>query len=321
MGAGAAVGAAALVGVALGTRPVRTDPLESQLGGGERHFTWRGHRVFYGSRGSGPGLLLVHSVHAAASSFEWRENFRPLSAGFEVFALDLLGFGKSDRPPLRYTARLYVDLIEDFLRDIVGAPAIVAASGLSAAYAVQAAHEAPGQVRGLVLVGPTGSRRVPTAATRALERLMRTGLLGPAAFEALVSRPALRHFLRRQAYGDATSVTREVVDYYYRSAHQPGARYAPAALVGQALNLDVREPFRSLPQPVTVVRGAAVRAPSPAEVDAFRELNPSAALEVLPGAGALAHEERPAPFNEIVRTLASRAGLPAGVATVSASRG
>ncbi len=315
VGAGAAVGPAVLVGMALGTKPGRREPPESVLGGSERHYTWRGHRVFYATRGRGPALLFVHSIHAAGNSYEWRHNFRPLAEHFEVFALDLLGFGKSDRPRLDYSARLYVELAADFVRDVVGPNALLVASSLSGAHAVQVAHEAPGLVGGLVLVGPTGLNRLaggqgPTF--RAVERFFRAPVLGEAAFATLVSRPGIEYYLKTHAYADPRRVTAEVVDYYYRSSHQPGARYAPAAFVGRRLNLDVRAPFARLRQPVTVAWGAETEAMPLAGAEAVRRLNPRARVVVLEGAGALAHEERPEAFNTLVRELAGATAVAHG---------
>lgn len=324
-GAGAAVGAAALVGVALGTRPGRSEPPESALGGSDRHYVWRGHRVFYATRGRGRGLLLVHSIHAAGNSYEWRHNFRPLAQHFEVFALDLLGFGRSDRPRLDYSARLYVDLVTDFIRDVVGREALVAASGPSGPHAVQVAHEAPDLVAGLVLVGSAGQRRLtrrpgPGPASLAVGRLFRAPLVGEAAFRALVSRPGIRYFLKTQAYADPRRVTPEVVDYYYQSSHQPGAHYAPAALVGGRLELDARAPFARLRQPVAIVWGARGGVASATEAEALRRYNPGARVTVLAGAAALAHEERPEAFGEAVLDLARRAAGPAAGGSLASVR-
>jgi pimeloyl-ACP methyl ester carboxylesterase len=324
-GAGAAVSAAALVGVALGARPAGGEGLESPLGGSEGRFAWRGHRVFYVTRGGGPRAVLVHALHAAASAFEWRRNFTPLAAFADVFALDLLGFGKSDRPPVRYTARLYVDLLADFLREVAGGPAVLVASGRSGAYAVQVAGEAPDLVTGLVLVGHVGASRPPTAPWRAVEMLLRSDLLGEAAFAALVSRPGLGYALRRRGYADPAAAAREAVDYHYRTSHQPGARFAPAALLGRALDLDAGGAFAGLRRPVVLVCGA--RGPDGAleQAGRLRRLNPAATLHVIEGAGALAHEERPESFNDIVRGAVEgwcpQGAQPAGAAGAAGQAG
>src|SRR4051812_34975110 len=95
MSGGAALGVAAIYN-ALVRRHVST--LDNLIGGEEGWFKWRGHRVAYTVRGHGPPLLLVHSLHAAAWSYEWRANADALARYHTVYTIDLLGFGRSDRP-------------------------------------------------------------------------------------------------------------------------------------------------------------------------------------------------------------------------------
>ena len=85
-----------------------------------------------------------------------QREWRAVAAGFaethRVFAVDLPGFGLSDRPSRSYNAGDYVDFLDDFLRDVVGEPAALVASSLGAAYAIAVAFRSPEQVRSLLLV-------------------------------------------------------------------------------------------------------------------------------------------------------------------------
>src|SRR5262245_55038151 len=50
--------------------------------------------------GAGPPLLLIHgSGPGASSSGNWRAVIGPLAQGFEIYAMDLVGFGRSGRKP------------------------------------------------------------------------------------------------------------------------------------------------------------------------------------------------------------------------------
>src|SRR3954471_24952414 len=100
VGAGLAAGSAVL---AAANRLLLLDDLPPTLPGAMHDWSWQGWRVRYTTMGEGPPLVLVHGIHAAASSFEMRNVFEPLSQRHTVYALDLLGFGKSERPDVPYS--------------------------------------------------------------------------------------------------------------------------------------------------------------------------------------------------------------------------
>jgi pimeloyl-ACP methyl ester carboxylesterase len=310
LGGGAALGAAATFN-ALTRR--RVQPLANPLGGDEGWFEWRGHHVAFTRRGTGPAVLLVHGIHAAAWSFEWRSNVEALAASHTVYALDLLGFGRSSRPSARYTSQLYLALIGDFAARVVRAPCTLIASSLSAAYAIALAARDPGRFPAVVAVCPTGVARLQRRSTTGgdvARAVVDAPLVGTAMFNGLVSRRGLRSFLER-TYADNSLVTDALVDVYYQAAHQPGARHAPAAFIASHLNIDVRSALRRLAQPMLLVWGQqAVEAPVD-DVLRFRALKPDLRLAILDPAGGLPHDEQPDEFNEIVIAFLERTGVAA----------
>ena len=302
-------GSAALAGAAAFNLMARrgTTPLPNPLGGREGTFDWRGFELAYSVRGEArpdgpPPLLLLHGIHAAAWSYEWRRNARALADGRLVYALDLLGFGRSARPRIRYTARTYLSLVSDFARRVVREPCVLVASALSAAYAIELASRDPGRFPALVLVEPTGLVRLNDTQGSAADAAgvgIGTPVVGTAVFNALVARKSLRRFLE-EVYADNHLVTEQLVDVYYDASHQPGAKFAATAFVTGQLNIDVRDSLRRLAQPTLLVWGEqAVQAPLE-EVRGFLALKPDIELAILDPAGDLPHDERPAEFNEIV---------------------
>ena len=303
LASGAAIGAAATLN-ALAARGVA--PLENLIGGDPGWFNWRGRRLFYTHREArsrkGRPILLLHGIHTAGWSYEWRSNVDALAATQDVYTLDLLGFGLSDRPQMRYSARLYLRLIDDFARQTIGEPVTLVASSLTAAYAAVLGARDPGQYPSLVLIEPTGLVRRNNAATTGgdVTRLVVDApLVGAAVFNALASRRSIRYWLER-AYVDLEFVTPELVDFYHRAAHQPGARHAPAAFLSGHLNLDVRGAVRRLRQPVMLVWGEQAVETPVEDARGFMALNPAFQLAILDPAGMLPHDEQAAEFNAIV---------------------
>jgi pimeloyl-ACP methyl ester carboxylesterase len=283
-------GAAALAGgMALVNRALLLDDLPPTLPGAMHDWTWRGWRVRYTRLGQGSPVVLVHGIHAAASSCEMRNLFEPLSQGHTVYAIDLLGFGKSERPRTRYSGALYADLLADFVTDVVAGPVVLVGSSSSAAYAVAAGRARPDLVDHLVLISPADATR-RGASGRAFGRLLALPLVGSAAFNVLVSRASLRSFLRR-LYADPALVDDPLVDQHWATAHQPNARLAPAAFLAGQLDLTIGTPGAAVVAPILVVRGSTPGIGVEIPDDQLRALGPNVSFATIEGAGQLPHDE------------------------------
>jgi pimeloyl-ACP methyl ester carboxylesterase len=314
MGGGAALGAAAAYNL-LATRHVA--PLPNPLGGDEGTFEWRGYDIAYTVRGSGPPLLLVHSIHASAWSYEWRSNVEELARKHTVYTIDLLGFGRSSRPATRYSGRLYISLLDDFAQQVIGAPCTLVASSLAAAYAIALGARDPSAFPSLILIEPVGLMRLnrePATGGDVARVAVDTPIFGTAFFHGLVSRRSIRTFLET-AYADDTAVTDEMVDLYYQASHQPGAKHAPAAFIAQQLNVDVRSALRRLAQPALIVWGEQAAMAPVEEIRAFLSVKRDFDVAILDPSGDLPHDERPGEFNELaLRFLERVGGASAGAA-------
>jgi pimeloyl-ACP methyl ester carboxylesterase len=269
------------------------------LGGTVRRWNWRGHGIFSTELGAGPPIVLVHSVHPGASSFEYRKLYPLLAANHRVIAFDLLGCGLSDRPNLGYSADLFTEQVIDAVAEAGGSePVTVVGSSLGAAFAIRAAARSTQRIANIVAICPTGLGgvldRAPNGAQVALTGTVRTRLLGEALFNGLASRPSIRYFLGHSSYADAASATPEIIDHYYAVAHQPGARYVPAHFVGGMLNCNIARDLPFVDAPMLVAWGERASSFSPlANAGEFLKLAQNAKLVTFAHSGLLPHEEEP----------------------------
>ncbi|MFB6120657.1 MAG: alpha/beta fold hydrolase [Halobacteriaceae archaeon] len=296
----ALLGAAAGLGAtAVGNRLLadRAGPLPPALVGDQHTDRWRGFEVAYATAGDpdDPDVLLLHGLHAAATSQEFDAIFESLAENHHVVAPDLPGFGRTDRPPVTYTAGLYREFVADFAAEHTEDATCIATS-LTGAYAASAIEEA-GFSR-LILVCPTddaGPRR------RWLRGLFRAPVVGQGLFNALVSQPSLEYFDEKEAYSRGADPA--TVDYQWRTAHQSGARYAPASFIGGYLT-----PSASLPEslgdadvPVTLVWGREATTTPLATGRTLAE-QIDARLVVVDDARLLPHHEHPERFLDAIET-------------------
>lgn len=302
---GAGVAALAAVNAAIGRREMESD--ESALGGEAGAFAWKYGRVFYrvaGAETAAP-LVLIHGIGAGASSFMWRRNFDALARDFRVYALDLLGFGLSEKPAhAPYSADLYVELLADFLVEVAQRPAQLAASGLSGAFAVRLADEYAELVDSLILLAPaladaTGAR--PDVPGAAFYGLLHSPVLGASFYNAMTSERGLRDYARRHLFYDQRFATQRLVAQHYAASHQPGAQYAIAAFLSGYLHVEARAAFARLPQPLALVWGREDLANPLARALELVRLNPRARLEIFERCRMMPQEEHPEKFNALVR--------------------
>jgi pimeloyl-ACP methyl ester carboxylesterase len=207
-------------------------------------------RVCYYSdtRGTGRPLVLLHSVNAAPSAREMAPIFEHYRAERPVYAPDLPGFGRSDRSDRPYSPALYAATISEFMRQVVQRPADVVAFSLSSEFAARAAADVPALFRTLALISPSGfgKRQPPQGATGdRILRFLRLPGVGGGLFRALTSRASIRYFLGQSFHGQ---VPRELIDYAYETAHQPGARYAPFRFL--SMKLFTAEAYTKLYEPL-----------------------------------------------------------------------
>ena len=78
-----------------------------------RYLTVDGHRLHYIDEGQGPTLLFLHGN--PTSSYLWRNVIKPLTAHYRCVALDLIGFGKSDKPDLDYRFLTHYHFLHEFV--------------------------------------------------------------------------------------------------------------------------------------------------------------------------------------------------------------
>lgn len=277
----------------------------SVLEGQRRRYSWTHGDIAYIVKGRGEPVVLVHGVYAGASSFEFRRIFDRLAERYRVYAFDLLGFGLSDRPAVVYTPDLYIRLIQDFVRQVVGGmdhPVRVIASTLGAAFTIRAASERPDLFERLALIEPTGIQdlaKPPNAFTsRIFCHLLRTPFLGESIYNAIASRRSIRYFLRK-TYSNSSEISDDLIDYYFTTAHQRGARFAPASFISGRLNTRTLEAFARLEMPVLLLWGKQASFTPLEHAQVFCEANARAGLCTFES-GSLPQDERP---DEFVREI------------------
>ena len=270
--------------------------------------TPHGRSHCYVRPGSGPPIVLLHSLNAVGSAFEMKPIAEHLAANTDrpLYALDWLGFGRSARPAIDYTPAIYTDQLYRELEALPTRPADLVALSLGTEYAAQTALQAAPWVRRLVLVSPTGL--TPSRGPSRLGRLA-LAMAGPSGlfelfFARLTRRASLRDFYERQVFLDPSDVPEEQVDYAVSTARAKGAHHAPRRFVQGRLYLadGAASIYSRLYRPTLLLTPSA---PGPTVqsfdlLPAVLDRNPRALTHrTLPG-GLMPHWDAPEPLFELL---------------------
>ena len=300
---GAAIGVPALINTVVSRRAKRL-PATTNWGHGES-YRWKHGKISYQRLGEGDPVLLLHTFGPGHSAEEWRRTAELLAENHQIFVPDLIGWGRSDKPSMTYDDELYIELIGNFRKRVIGARATIVAAGLSAAYAVQLAVDQPELFRALALVVPSGIELhgdEPDFKDAMVHRLLRLPILGTSALNVYTSRSAIANYLRREVYASAARVDEALIDRHYRSSHEPGAHGSLAAYLSGYLNHGVREILDRVECPVWIGWGRQAATTPIESADLWLRHLESAELEVFEGSGILPHAEAP---GELCRRLES----------------
>jgi pimeloyl-ACP methyl ester carboxylesterase len=266
------------------------------------------HHV-YGGKGS-PAVLFVHGL-GSAGYLEWRFNLPVLARSHRVYAPDLPGFGRSDRPVEGYGIPFFARVVEEYIRGRRLKPVLVGAS-MGGRVALEVALHNRDVVRKLVLVNSLGVVRPNVHPLYSLATLPRVGEgMMRLMKEALHRLPPhrIRAYARRflGVGGDLDQVLSESYLASLREIHA-GEGY-PEAYAATVRALASPEAFRSdwlmsrLAESgleVLLIWGEGDRLLPVARARLAHQRLPRARLEVIEGARHTPQSERPEAFNEVL---------------------
>jgi pimeloyl-ACP methyl ester carboxylesterase len=298
-----------------------------------KYWQWRGHNVYYVKAGEAkpqrPPLLLIHGF--GASTDHWRKNITPLCNDFEVYAVDLLGFGRSAKPKLDYSGDLWRDQLYDFITEVIGQKAVIAGNSLGGYAGLCVAAQRPDAAGGLVLLNSAGpfSENQASAEPEALQSQIEPPqqqdqlqkLLGdvvkwifkqPLAqfvlFQYVRQRWVIRQTLEK-VYLDKSAITDQLVEEIHRPACDDGAMDVFTSVFSTPQGEKVDVLLKQLTCPLLLLWGEADPWINARErSDKFRQYYPELTEHFLQ-AGHCPHDEVPDRLNPLLRDWVLFIGL------------
>lgn len=306
--------------------------------GYQRDWVWRGWQTRYTflpaaqRGGDAPPLMLLHGF--GASIGHWRHNIEVLGDRHPVYALDLLGFGGSEKAITAYNVSLWVEQLYDFWRTFIGKPMVLVGNSIGSLVCLGAAIAHPEMVEGLVMLSlPDPSIReemIPTAllpAITAVENAVKFLLLRPLFY--WVRRPSVVRPWARIAYASAEAVTDELVEILAHPARDKGAAQAFCRIINAMTQANfgprVKAVLPMLQIPMLLIWGKQDRMIPPGLSQEFVKHSDRLELVELENAGHCPQDECPDEVNALILDWVERhrpdpeSASPAGSLTLSVS--
>ena len=284
-------------------------------------WTWESHDIGWsvmGDRTAPKAVLLIHGF--GANTNHWRFNQPVLAEQIPTYAIDLLGFGRSDQPQARlndepateqtvqYCFDLWAQQVADFCHNVIDRPVVLVGNSIGGVVALRAA-QLLGEERCKEVVLIDCAQRLmddkqlatqpawmawirPLLKTLVSQRWLSTALFRNAA------RPALIRNVLKQAYPSGSNIDDALVSLLLIPSQRPGAAEAFRGFIN--LFDDYLAPLllKDLSIPVHMIWGEADPWEPVKEAKEWKQkYDCIQSLMVIPHAGHCPHDESPKEVN------------------------
>lgn len=200
--------------------------------------------IFYTVSGKGTPVILIHELNPASSSKEWSKIVHRLEKKHTVYTIDLLGCGRSEKPGITYTNFLYVQLINNFIHDIVKEAANIVVTGISSSFVIMAQTMEPDNFKKIILVNPSDIniiKEMPTKETKAAKTILEIPILGTFIYNLIMHHKRILNYIESKYIFKKTFLSSKLEDTYFESAHKGNSagKYLLASTKGNYVNIDI----------------------------------------------------------------------------------
>ncbi len=225
-----------------------------------KYFSFKYGNVFYKVSGEGKPVLLIHDIDECSSGMEWCYLEKKLSKTNKVYTIDLLGCGRSDKPKLNYNTFLYVQLIADFIKDVIGEPVDIIATGKSVAPVVMSTKLKEEDIDRVILINPSDLEELADVSDRFSKfkkAVLTCPVIGTFIYHMLHTNDCIFNRFINDYFSDTNADFSEVCEYYYESAHRDrsGSKYLYASLIGGNVNMNINHGLKVLDKDIIIISG------------------------------------------------------------------
>ena len=222
------------------------------------YYNWKYGNVFYTRKGNGSPVILIHDTDTAASSAEWNKLIQRLSKNHTVYAIDLLGCGRSDKPALEYTNYFYSQMLQSFVKDVIQEKVVIIASNISASFAIMANHLDDTLFEKIILINPPSFKQlamVPDELSKFKKTVIQLPFIGTFVYNIMHNMQHIDTSFRTRYVTKPQLISSSMEDIYYEAAHKNGSngRFLYSSLIGNYVNNSITHALKSISTPTLII--------------------------------------------------------------------
>lgn len=268
------------------------------------YYEWRFGKVRYTKKGIGNPVLLLHDLSVGSSSYEFSKITESLSKNHEVYCLDFLGYGLSDKSNMTYTNYLYVQLLNDFIKNIIGRKTDIIATGDAAPVAVMACHNDPETMNKLIFINPQNLyqlNQIPSKQTKTMKFFMELPIFGTFIYNLFTTKESFQKTFASKYFYNPSLIEEKDILSYVESSHLTDykSKYAFTSYMGRYMNSNILHALKEINHSISII-GGEEKEENKTIIDNYIYYNSSIEATMIPKTKQLPHLEAP---EQVLKTL------------------
>lgn len=262
---------------------IRKNLLKKDYG---RFYDWKYGKIFYTQYGKGSPVLLIHDLNPSSSAMEWNQIYKHLSKNHTVYSLDLLGCGRSDKPNLTYTNYLYVQLLTDFIKNVIHEKTDLIATGTSCSFSIMSCNMDPEYYNKIILINPeslTELTKIPSKGKNVCKFVMDLPVIGTMLYHKRYSKANIKRKFYEQYFEKSHFIADKTLDMYYESAHLGNSKgkYLQSSIDANYTNIHIVHALKKINNSIYII-GSKDQKDCTEILNSYQKYNPSIEMIEIP---------------------------------------
>lgn len=220
-------------------------------------------KMRYIKKGTGSPIVLIHSLDIGSSIYEYHKIIDSLSQNNTVYAIDLLGYGLSDKPQLSYTNYLYINILVSFIHDIVGKKTDIITSGDSSTIAIMMNMINNEIINKMTFINPQNiydMNVIPSKQNKYMNTIYELPIYGTFAYYNVNKEEKMKEKFITDYFYDPAKINKQYIEAYMQSSYIGGSgnKYSFSSVENHYTNINFLKALKSNTKQITLILGSDV---------------------------------------------------------------